>query len=81
MYYVRNGNYVYELYIFPTKCLIDCNFFSFSINKSNIHKDIQLRVVKSLSSQLWIDVLDLIRYKPFLMAKVEVNIPLNINFV
>ena len=81
MYFKNDGYYTYSLYIFPTLLLMDINFFIFDEKKSNVHNSIQLRLEKSMSNQLWIDILNLNVYKNYKVVSITVKIPININLL
>ena len=81
LYYEKNGYFFYSFYIIPTKALIDCKFFFLNNNKSNEFKSIQLEIKKSLSSQLWINVLDLKVLEKFKLTTVQVKILVDIKLL
>jgi len=76
-----DGYFIYSLYIIPTKALINVNFFVFNGHKTNTYQNVRLRIVKSLSYQLRVDILNLKQYQKFRVAIVKVAIPLHIEFL
>ena len=54
--------------------MIDPTGFTFRGEKSNISNNVQLRVKKSMSHQLWIDILNMKEFEKFKVTAVKIKI-------